>query len=166
MDIDGGVAGGPHIVLGQENAHSNDDARSHDRGLNPTCLDSHNLLPHPGDAPPTSQARAVWARISVLASWPTSDYTSKRQDESRLSHFSISSDSSSLRKEARSASPRWQWGTRSAGGSVEAQYRTLHGWPRRFRPTHFRGFGVRRPSANSAAFDFMRRVLGTGCEPL
>src|ERR1035441_8457525 len=25
----------------------------------------------PGDAPPTSQARVVWSRISVLASWPS-----------------------------------------------------------------------------------------------
>src|ERR1039458_6747930 len=58
MDIDGGVAGGPHIVLGQENAHSNDEARSHDRGLHHrTCLDSHNLLPHPGLARWRSIAR-------------------------------------------------------------------------------------------------------------
>src|ERR1022692_1306366 len=92
MDIDGGVAGGPHIVLGQENAHSNDEARSHDRGLDHrTCLDSHNLLPHPGDAPPTSQARVVWSRISVLASWPSSHYISNRPNESRLSHPSIPS---------------------------------------------------------------------------
>src|ERR1039458_7393392 len=105
MDIDGGVTGGPHIVLGQENSHSNDEARSHDRGLDPTRLDSHNLLPHPGDAPPTSQARVVGANISVLACGSTSDYTSNRPDESRLSHFSIPSDSSSLRNEASSASP-------------------------------------------------------------
>jgi len=91
---------------------------SHDQGLDPTCLDSHNLLPHPGDAPPTSQARAVWARISVLASWPANDYTSNCSNESWLSHSSIPSDSGSLRKEASSASPRWRWGTRSAEGPL------------------------------------------------
>src|ERR1039457_4193014 len=92
MDIDGGVAGGPHIVLGWENAHSNDEARSHDRGLDrPTGLDSHNLLSHPAEARTSSEAGGVWSGFGFVGPGPSSHYISNRPNESRLSHPSIPS---------------------------------------------------------------------------